>query len=128
MSHPSMQHDFPDAFGHTSSSLDISIRHGLALIALLAVGLLPAQHCHAAIDKSAATPSKAKSPAPLHASGRVIALRKALAACEHKGNYFSREACKDKSRWKYCGAPFSRDQLWGKVPECPNSTPQNATP
>lgn len=127
MSRPSMPQGVPCSIDLSALLLGTPIRRGLTLIALFAACLAWAQHSHAA-DKSSTTPSKAKPTPPLHASSRVIALRKALAACEHKGNYFSREACKDKARWKYCGAPFSRDPLWGKVPECPNSTPQNATP
>lgn len=103
-------------------------RCSLALAVLLAAGLFAAQPSLAATDKASPSTAKEKPTAPPHASSRVIALRKALAVCEHKESYFSREACKEKVRWKYCGAPFSRDLLWGKIPECPNAQSQNTTP
>jgi hypothetical protein len=82
----------------------------------------PAQH---------ATPAPIEQPAPVAPArtvGRVDALRAGLAACEQKGNFFTRQLCIQETRWKYCGAPLSSDQLWGKVTECPNSAQQHNTP
>ncbi|WP_298288148.1 zinc ribbon domain-containing protein [Thiomonas sp.] len=58
--------------------------------------------------------------------GRVEALRQALAACRHKGNFFTQQLCIQEARWTYCGAPLSPDPLWGKVAECPSAAQQNS--
>ncbi|MCE1162772.1 MAG: zinc ribbon domain-containing protein, partial [Thiomonas sp.] len=81
------------------------------------------------VQPSAQAREEAPSPAPPQAPpkpmGRVEALRAGLAACQEKGNFFSRQLCIQETRWKYCGAPLSPDPLWGKIPECPNSGQQN---
>ncbi len=60
--------------------------------------------------------------------GRVEALRKAVAACQTKANFFMQEWCIQRVRWKYCGAPLEPDPLWGKTPECPNSQHHRINP
>ena len=60
--------------------------------------------------------------------GRVEALREALSGCQSKSNFFSRELCIQRVRWKYCGAPLAPDPLWGKTPECPNSQQHRISP
>ncbi|OZB76182.1 MAG: hypothetical protein B7X36_04480, partial [Thiomonas sp. 14-64-326] len=86
----------------------------------------------------APAPQPTQAPAPVaepvpHAAppkptGRVEALRAALAACQTKGNFFTQQICIQETRWKYCGAPLSPDPLWGKIPECPNSSSEQNNP
>jgi hypothetical protein len=72
-----------------------------------------------------AAPEAAPAPKP---GGRVEVLREALAACQSKGNFFTRQLCIQEVRWKYCGAPLAPNPLWGKIPECPNSAQQQNSP
>lgn len=78
----------------------------------------------------APSPTPAAVPAPAGPSrvGRVEALREALSACQHKGNFFTQQLCIQEVRWRYCGAPLDPNPLWGKIPECPNSAQQNNNP
>lgn len=92
-------------------------RRALALAALAACAFTWQQQGYAADkDKNAASTTSSHT-------GRIAALRSALAVCEKK-SFFAKQGCEQKARWKYCGAPFSKDQLWDKIPECPNSTPE----
>lgn len=70
--------------------------------------------------------AQAVAPAEPKPPGRVEALRQALAACGHKGNFFTQQLCIQEARWTYCGAPLSPDPLWGKVAECPSAAQQNS--
>lgn len=96
----------------------------------------PAHADHRAQARASA-PSPAQKIAPIAPTpapavpkpmGRIDTLRAALSACRDKGNFFARQLCIQETRWKYCGAPLSPDQLWGKIPECPNSSQQSNRP
>ncbi len=78
----------------------------------------------------APSPTPATVPAPVAPGpgGRVEALREALSACQHKGNFFTQQLCIQEVRWTYCGAPLDPNPLWGKIPECPSSAQQNNNP
>ena len=58
----------------------------------------------------------------------AVAIAAGLAACGSKGNFFTQQLCIQETRWKYCGAPLSPDPLWGKIPECPNSSSEQNNP
>ena len=81
-----------------------------------------------AVQPPQAVAPQAEAPTPPKPQGRIEALRAGLAACETKGNFFSKQLCIQETRWKYCGAPLSSDPLWGKIPECPNSGQQQNNP
>lgn len=102
-------------FETQSSQRNAMPRRVLALAAFAAFAFTWQQQGYAA-DKN-------KASATSGPNSRVAGLRSALSECEKKG-FFAKQGCEQKARWKYCGAPFSKDQLWGKVPECPNSTPE----
>ncbi|OIQ90550.1 hypothetical protein GALL_275680 [mine drainage metagenome] len=85
----------------------------------------------------AAPRSQASRPLPTRAQATdagstqataVQALRQALAACQGKDNFFTRQLCIQEARWKYCGGPSGAEPLWGKISECPSATAQHASP
>lgn len=73
-------------------------------------------------------PSVAATPVEGSEVARVQVLQQALAACQDKGNFFTRQVCIQETRWKYCSAPSGGEPLWGKVPECPGSTRRHDNP
>ncbi len=90
-----------------------------------------------AAQTTAAPRSQASRPLPTRAQATdagsmqataVQALRQALAACQGKDNFFTRQLCIQETRWKYCGGPSGAEPLWGKIPECPSATAQHASP
>ena len=76
-------------------------------------------------------PARAQAPATVAGSTQATAvqvLRQALAACQGKDNFFTRQLCIQEARWKYCSGASGVEPLWGKIPECPNATQQHASP
>lgn len=76
----------------------------------------------------APTPAPAVAAAGASPSERVQALQQGQAACQDKGNFFTRQVCIQEARWKYCSAPSGGEALWGKVPACPSVTRHHDTP
>lgn len=78
-----------------------------------------------AAQRQSPPPRAAPAPAPPartpSGGGWYAEYLAAREACrQNSGNFFSRTACLEKAKWKYCN-----DGHWGEVPECPTGSTDN---
>ena len=89
----------------------------------------PVEPAQAVAPAAAQPQASAAKPGPTLSAGgdaaRIARLGAALQQCASE-SFLERQICEQKTRWTYCGVPFSSHALWGKTPECPESASKQA--
>ena len=89
----------------------------------------PVEPAQAVAPEAAQPQASAAKPGPTLPAGgdaaRIARLGAALQQCASE-SFLERQICEQKTRWTYCGVPFSSHALWGKTPECPESASKQA--